>query len=121
MYDPMEGWDEAMCWASGQAAILAGGIFGPPEQISVTEFSGGSFLSTIEAIEGWFETAVCLNGGSEDYSVHPVERYATKQDALRGHVVWAALIPTLNEITDIGYGALTPAKQVSIKEAVSNA
>ena len=116
-YDPLEGMSYTECYSSGLAAITTGLLLGPPREVQQDEI-GKLLVSTIEAIEGWYETAICY--GETEWHVHPVERYRTEAEALEGHALWLTLIPALTEITDIGYGALTPAKQIKIKEAVAN-
>jgi hypothetical protein len=114
MYDPLAGMTEAECYVYANAAILTAAITGPPKQLARDE-ENGIEISTIHAMEGWFETAICMHVGI-DYNVCPVERYETEAGAVAGHAAWVEAISNgVDTITDIGYGALTKPKEIRLE------
>lgn len=74
---------------------------GPPEVIEQTHVEGKiARVSTINTEEGYgYETALlsCV-----DSKWHPVERYATRDEAVAGHSRWVDAAPTLERIVDVG-------------------
>lgn len=80
------------------ARMLARG--GPPEVVARTDVKGKiERVSTIDTEEGYgYETALLIRG--ERW--HPVERYATRDEAVAGHDRWVETTPTLSRVVDIG-------------------
>lgn len=74
---------------------------GPPEVVERTDVEGKiEGVSTIDTEEGYgYETALLSR---VDDSWHPVERYATRDEAVAGHSRWVDAAPTLERIVDIG-------------------
>lgn len=74
---------------------------GPPEVVAQTDVEGKiAGVSTIDTEEGYgYETALLSR---VDDSWHPVERYATRAEAVAGHSRWVDAAPTLERIVDIG-------------------
>lgn len=74
---------------------------GPPEVVERTDVEGKiEGVSTIDTKEGYgYETALLSR---VDDSWHPVERYATRDEAVAGHSRWIDAAPTLEQIVDIG-------------------
>ena len=62
----------------------------------------GLRVSTIVSLDLGPETAIVDADGA-----HPVERYATEEDALLGHEHWVARLRAgVREVTHLGYGQM---------------
>ena len=83
---------------------------GPPPRLALDEIGDGISVSTINSRDQGPETAICDVAGA-----HPVERYASVEDALEGHKRWVEKAPTLTEITKLGYGAIQGETQVTLE------
>jgi hypothetical protein len=83
----------------------------PKERIGTMEEVGHLLVSTVYVndLKCW-ETAVICEGHAS-----PVERYDTKEDAVRGHERWIFEVPYMNEITKLGYGDQIAPKTVRIR------
>lgn len=78
---------------------------GSPEVVARTDVEGKiEGVSTIDTEEGYgYETALLSR---VDDSWHPVERYATRDEAVAGYSRWVDAAPTLEQIIDIGLPTL---------------
>lgn len=66
-------------------------------KVNRTEING-LIVSTVLTSDEGYETAILDANGT-----HPVERYATKEHANEGHTKWCKKVPSLTEITKLGW------------------
>jgi len=74
------------------------------------DFANGFILSTVLSRDCGYETAII-----DAQKTYPVERYSTKELALRGHLNWLQKLPVLKTVTTLGYGDLVDDKVVVLK------
>lgn len=72
----------------------------------------GLTVSTIDSVDMGPETAIIDKNGA-----HPVERYATKAAALKGHAEWLKRVVGLNEVVRLGYGDLVDARTIELRRS----
>lgn len=74
----------------------------------------GLGISTCLTSDQGFETAILDAKGT-----YPVERYATKEEAIAGHKIWTRrVIAGLEKIRQLGYGSIVPEKLVMLNPKV---
>lgn len=81
---------------------------GPLEELACEEVEGLDVSTTLTRDMGW-ETAILDENGT-----YPVERYASREDAERGHAAWLVRAQTLQTVQKLGYGDLIPEEQVTL-------
>lgn len=78
------------------------------------EDNKGLGVSTVFATDiEEYETAILDNNGA-----HPVERYKTKKEAIKGHNKWVKETLTLTEVVKLGVPYLNPNLETVILERV---
>lgn len=67
-------------------------------------------VSTVFSSDEGYETAII------DDNVYPVERYKTKEEAIKGHEEWCKKAETITEITMLGgFGGLVEDRKIILK------
>ena len=97
---------------------LFGAIFGalengPPESLARTE-QDGSIISTVDTPDMGPETAILDANGT-----HPVARYATVEEAKKGHEEWVAFINQgLRKVSKLGYGDMVGDEEITLSSSL---
>jgi hypothetical protein len=84
---------------------------GPPERVIEKVFVAGLVISTIEAHDVGWETALSIER-ADDW--HPVERYPDQAHAEAGHAQWIERAPGITEIMDLGLSGYAEPRLVSL-------
>ena len=74
---------------------------------------GNCTISTVWTSDEGYETAI---GDAEDH-FHPVERYGSREEAIKGHTKWCKLLPKKRIVNKLGgLAGFVPDKLVIIKK-----
>lgn len=82
-------------------------VFSKKHNIIARDNISGILISTskIDNMPFNFETVI-----ADGWGIYPIQRYDTKEDALKGHKEWTEKMPITEEIICLGYGTRGPMK-----------
>lgn len=83
---------------------------GPGKRLNSTEVEGFT-VSTVVTHDMGPETAIL-----DAHGTHPVQRYASEQEAQAGHAEWVQKVKDgLRKITKLGYGDLIDSQEITLE------
>ena len=92
----------------GLMAGVTAGLLGPQDRVA-RNLVKGLVVSTVNTSDMGYETAIL-----DTEHAHPVERYDTREDAVRGHAHWKRRARTLTKVTRLGYGSLVEPEEFEL-------